>query len=677
MTSPPNENFRKDINGLRALAVIAVVFYHFRISGFHGGFIGVDIFFVISGYLMTRIILSASESGKFSLSAFYLARAKRIVPALLVMCVTLLAVGWFLPLTAYEYQQLAKHVRDSAIFVSNHTYARESGYFDTAAHEKWLLHTWSLSVEWQFYLVLPLLLLVFKKIRQTASPRYFLVLLLIASLVSCLYATATKPEKAFFFLPFRAWELLSGGLIYLFAEQKTVSNRLASRLATTSVFLLFLSILFLSPTDPWPGWRAIFPVLISGLIIAVRDDKNPILTNPAVQWIGLRSYSIYLWHWPFVVALGLYGWQENAEAIFAGLIATLIMGLLSYRHIETPARQHLKSYQTRSLWLVFAGVMIALTFPASWLSKQHVLPQRTQAYLAAALLADEPPVENAWRPECFNGSREEGCLYGKAPVGAMMIGDSHASVTVTALQQASSAFGRGVQLWSKGACMTVLDIQSIDRADGARCKAFNTHALTRTTAAEPGVPVVIVNRVSLYPFGLYRVETHLPGRPQAILPNIAPDNQIDFLADYRRRLIETACSYAKSKRPVYYMLPIPEFHVNVPNALARNIMRKEPNSPDITITLADYHKRNDFVIGALKEARDICGVRLLDPVPYLCEDDKCFGSRNGRPLFSDNNHLNERGRHLLAPMFKVVLNESKGWSSTSGKPASAPFLGRD
>ncbi|AXS79407.1 acyltransferase family protein [Dechloromonas sp. HYN0024] len=657
MTLTPHENFRQDINGLRALAVMAVVLFHFHIAGFQGGYVGVDIFFVISGYLMTRIILSASEAGNFSISAFYLARAKRIVPALLVMCAALLAVGWFLPLTAHEYQQLAKHVRDSALFVSNHTYARESGYFDTAAHEKWLLHTWSLSVEWQFYLLLPLFVVAFRKIHRVARPALFLPVLLLASLIACLLITTLKPEKAFFLLPFRAWELLAGGLVYLFAERRSVSPRLAQIIAITSVTLLIATTLLLSSADPWPGWRAIAPVALACLVIAVRHENNVILANPAAQWIGLRSYSIYLWHWPLVVELGLYGLQDNAGAIAAALVATLIAGALSYRHIEIPTRQHFSRRHSRYAWMAFAAITLGLAVPASWLSEQQSLALRPQAERVSALLADEAPLENTWRPECFNGSQKDGCLYGKTPIGAMMVGDSHAGVTVTALLRTAAEFGQGVQLWSKGACMTVLDIQSVDQAEGERCKAFNQAVFATTMAAEASRPIVIVNRASLYPFGLFRIETHLTGRPQAVLPGISAEQQVDYLADYRRRLIETACAYARNQRPVYYMLPIPEFAVNVPNALARILMRHTGDAPDITTSLADYHQRNDFVIGALNEARDRCGVHLLDPVPYLCEKEKCYGSRDGRPLFSDNNHLNERGRRALAPMFRTVFTE--------------------
>ena len=161
--SPNSLEFRKDINGLRAYAVLAVMLYHFQIPFFNGGFVGVDVFFVISGYLMTRIILQGMEKGNGWLLNFYYGRARRIIPAVLVLCAVLLFLGWFLVLPE-DYRKLAKHSVAALTFSSNVTFWKESGYFDVASHEKWLLHTWSLSVEWQFYLLYPLILWVARRL---------------------------------------------------------------------------------------------------------------------------------------------------------------------------------------------------------------------------------------------------------------------------------------------------------------------------------------------------------------------------------------------------------------------------------------------------------------------------------------------------------------------------------
>lgn len=202
MSLQTEETFRPDIAGLRAWAVLVVVLYHFGVPGFSGGFVGVDVFFVISGFLMTKIIVNGLQGvgGKrFSLWQFYLARARRIVPALVVLCVVLLIIAWFvMPFT--DYKQLGMHVLTAVLFVSNIQFWREAGYFDVESHDKWLLHTWSLSVEWQFYLVLPLVLwATWKHWPGSKGAVVVIVAMMLASFTLSVWFTATKPEAAFFF----------------------------------------------------------------------------------------------------------------------------------------------------------------------------------------------------------------------------------------------------------------------------------------------------------------------------------------------------------------------------------------------------------------------------------------------------------------------------------------------
>lgn len=215
-----NSNFRYDINGLRAYAVILVVLFHFGIFGFSAGFIGVDIFFVISGFLMTNIVVKSLERGDFSLLNFYLARGIRIVPALFVVSTIVLILGWFFLLPT-DYKALAKHTLSSINFFSNIVYWRESGYFDTDSHNKALLHTWSLSVEWQFYLVFPIIVALIYKIKKSRKfLLFFIILGTILSFILSIIITAKNPSAGFFLLPTRAWEMLIGGLILFIPKEK-------------------------------------------------------------------------------------------------------------------------------------------------------------------------------------------------------------------------------------------------------------------------------------------------------------------------------------------------------------------------------------------------------------------------------------------------------------------------
>src|SRR5690606_5663732 len=225
MEPPVSSAFRTDINGLRAWAVLLVVLFHFQIPGFSAGFLGVDVFFVISGYLMASILFAGLSAGTLSLRSFYAARMKRIYPALMLVCVACLAAGWFL-LMPRDYMQLGSHVRESILFTSNYRYLSEAGYFDAPAEGKWLLHTWSLSVEWQFYLIYPLL--VCALYRFTHQHRTLLITTLAIAAASLLwnsYCSVYAADQAFYGFPGRAWELLIGSATYHLSQLRQPARR--------------------------------------------------------------------------------------------------------------------------------------------------------------------------------------------------------------------------------------------------------------------------------------------------------------------------------------------------------------------------------------------------------------------------------------------------------------------
>lgn len=321
--------FRKDINGLRAIAVIAVLLFHFNPSWLPGGFAGVDVFFVISGFLMTGIIFRGIEQNNFSLLKFYVARVNRIVPALVALCLFLLIFGWFY-LTPLDYKALGKHVAGSLTFVSNIFYWRESGYFDASSLEKWLLHTWSLSIEWQFYILYPLVLIA---IKRTFSPAAIKPLILTATVLSftlCLFVTYKHPSASYFLLPTRAWEMLMGGVAYLYPF--TTKGRQKRALELLGLAFIIGSYFLVSADTPWPGYLSLFPVLGTFLVIQAQRQQSMLTGNIVFEKIGLWSYSIYLWHWPIVVAI--YYYSLNEVFIYIGILLSVVLGFLSYQYIE-------------------------------------------------------------------------------------------------------------------------------------------------------------------------------------------------------------------------------------------------------------------------------------------------------------------------------------------------------
>ncbi|KAA1154914.1 acyltransferase [Pseudoalteromonas sp. FUC4] len=389
--------FREDINGLRAIAVIAVVLFHFNPSWVPGGFAGVDVFFVISGFLMTGIIFKGIEQGNFSILKFYIARANRIIPALAILCLVLLVFGWFF-LSPNDYEQLGKHAASSISFLSNVTYWRESGYFDAASHEKWLLHTWSLSVEWQFYIIYPIVLVSLSKFLSVINMKKLVLLGSILGFVFCAVATYKWPSASYFLLPSRAWEMMLGGVAYLYpinlsAKQKKVTE-------WTGIILIFSSYIFISKDTPWPGYLALIPVF--GSFMVIQAQSNCFITcNKTFQKIGVWSYSIYLWHWPLVVTI--YYFSFNEYYIYLGLVLSILLGYLSNKHIEKikfnsnfkNLRDYLKCKPVYIVVFIFSlGTYILSTqgknyiqymFPenaviVTALKKQIIMPKRTNGY---------------------------------------------------------------------------------------------------------------------------------------------------------------------------------------------------------------------------------------------------------------------------------------------------------
>jgi len=351
-------NFRYDINGLRAIAVIAVVIFHFNHSWIPGGFAGVDVFFVISGFLMTKIIFNGLENKTFNLFKFYVARANRIIPALAVLCLALLIFGWF-NLTPDDYRFLSKHVISSLGFFSNITYWQESGYFDSIAYEKWLLHTWSLSVEWQFYIIYPVLLMLLNQFISFGNLKRLIIVATIIGFGLSVYVTLYWPDSSYFLFPTRAWEMMLGGIASLYTFNFKESNK--KKLELTGILLIVSSYLFISSDTPWPGYMALLPVLGAYLMLVANRQDSLLTNNVVFQVIGRYSYSIYLWHWPIVV----YGYYTVDHWWIIGLPLSLLLGGLSYKYIETIRFSTFSSwfniYRLKPLWLLTFVSLLSLS----------------------------------------------------------------------------------------------------------------------------------------------------------------------------------------------------------------------------------------------------------------------------------------------------------------------------
>jgi peptidoglycan/LPS O-acetylase OafA/YrhL len=327
-------NFRYDIAALRAVAVISVLLFHFNIPFFKGGFSGVDIFFVISGYLMTKIILNGIDRQQFSLLQFYKKRADRIIPALVFMILTTLLICFFVYLPD-DYMEVTRNASASVLFYSNIAYAFVGGYFGNSADNNIYLHTWSLSVEWQFYLLLPIVLVIANKYWKIDRKYYFNIFLtiIVLNFAGTLLVTRYLPNHSFYQLPPRAWEMLFGGLAFLTPSKINVGTRRI--MAYLGFTMLILGVVFLDSELKWPGFYTILPVVGTYLILIANVNDFYILKSEVVQFFGRISYSLYLWHWPIFVFGNYIGISFTPINALGGILLSILLGYLSYRYIES------------------------------------------------------------------------------------------------------------------------------------------------------------------------------------------------------------------------------------------------------------------------------------------------------------------------------------------------------
>lgn len=340
--------FRKDINGLRAIAVLSVLIFHFNPSYLPGGFAGVDVFFVISGFLMTSIIFRGVESNNFSIFNFLKARAKRIVPALLVVTIATIAIG-FMVTDPSSYKAMGKHAISSLLFISNIIYNSESGYFEAQSHSKFFLHTWSLSVEWQFYIIYPIIICLLKKAMTLKNIKIIILTLFVVSLLASIYMGINRESSSYFMIYSRAWEMLIGGIAYIYPLKVNDSKR--KYIELLGLILIISSFFIFSNKTPWPSYNAILPVVGAYLCILSNNSKSMLSFSP-IQFIGLISYSVYLIHWPLIVFL----YKDNIEINFVAFtLLTLAMASLLYYFVERK-----REYGYGILAIYIAGVIVSL-----------------------------------------------------------------------------------------------------------------------------------------------------------------------------------------------------------------------------------------------------------------------------------------------------------------------------
>lgn len=622
-------NFRTDINGLRAYAVMLVILYHFGFSSVSGGFLGVDVFFVISGYLMTGIILTRLNKQNFSLLGFYAARCRRIIPPLMVLCLILMLVGYFL-MPPDEYKKMAEHAVSSLSFISNVVYFKQGGYFETGSVYKWLLHTWSLSVEWQFYLLLPLALMFTARfLRQQFAWAMGIAALLSFGLVLAMVATNFHLTSTYYLLPTRAWEMLAGGLVYL-APKSALSGQRAVPLL--GIIGLMVCALLFDESTAWPGIMTLIPVLLTAMIIHANVQNSIWFNNRIVQHIGKTSYSIYLWHWPLWVFWHLADWPITLVSQAMLILLSLATGWASYVLVENKhgwlsGKTYVTLGQTALVLLLGVLIVAKAGFP----SRAPQVVASIKQYSLERFVRGE----NCF---VFSGTTSPQCVFGNASqVNLVVLGDSHAAAMLSSIVGSARPEDSVVFIAQSG-CPSVPDIH---RSASPDCGGFVKNAIADIERKYPHASVLIINRLSFYLHGDYGSGSNTP--------KFSFINDGSSIAAYQQHF-GAAVKRLATHRRVFIMTPVPEFGYDVIYRMSRDAMRGKALA--VQQTRAEYQSHNQETLAMLNNiAAQSPNVALLDATQGFCDNSFCYGSKDDVPLYRDDNHLSEVGNKNLNGVF--------------------------
>ncbi|BDT61108.1 acyltransferase [Massilia varians] len=620
--------YRRDIDGLRAVAVLSVVLFHAFPAVLRGGFIGVDIFFVISGFLITSILLRELEAGSFSFAGFYARRVRRIFPALVLVLGACLAFGW-LALFPDEYQQLGKHVVGGAGFAANFFYWAQVGYFDTAADTKPLLHLWSLGIEEQFYILWPVVLLLGWRLRMNLLT--VAAVLALASFAVNLGGIAGHPSATFYSPASRAWELLLGaGLACLQARPGAAAPRLApapNLLAWLGAALLAAGLVLITREDPFPGWRALLPALGALLLIGAGPQawlNRVLLSNRLMVWIGLVSYPLYLWHWPLLSFAQIVESREPAPAIrAAAVLLALLLAWLTYRVVERP----LRGGGGRAKVAALSAMMLACAAVGGYIYLNDGLPARKPVqdnlanHKALVLVEDKANAEACKKRYGFD-SIYEYCLQADPAQDptVILLGDSHAYHVVAGLTKYYSSVGENLLMLGTRHPYWGLDPQG-DPYQQA------TQPMLELALGMPSVKTVVFS-------------THLRF-------GSAPEQRV--WVDAAR---ETFRRFNAAGKRVIFMNDVPIISFDPRSCIKRAGVASSATRMPCAITRADWEQQmvsHRAVLGAL--AREFPQIAWFDSSTALCDDSACHAMIDGRLMYRDNNHLSYDGDLLVGRHF--------------------------
>ena len=662
----PALTYRPEIDGLRTIAVLSVFFFHAGINTFSGGFIGVDVFFVISGFLITSLILSDRDSGKYTISRFYERRVRRILPALMAVLAVCSICAWFV-LLPIDLKHYAESLGTTILFASNFYFKNRTGYFfEGEADISPLLHTWSLAIEEQFYILFPLLLAAIYRYKPHLL-RTVLVITCVISLCFSIWWVKLDQNDAFYLLPFRGWELLMGALL---AKQPVLNirNKFAAELSgITGLTLIIVSVLFYNRHIEFPGLYALVPCLGTFLIIASNTSSRNLvgrfLSLKPVVFFGLISYPFYLWHWPMIVFLKYQQGQPlTKEQVFVIFILTTILSILTFYFIENPIR-HRKVLADKRLLvktaIVISGLMITMGLTTMAFSG---FPARIDANVARFASAKEDIDQDT--NKCFQVNnfellkKDQLCRLGntmKETIDFILWGDSHADAIYPAIKSIAKKSGLQGVFTGSPACPPMLGVNRIN--SGNFCAKFNA-AVVDYIKTKQIKTVILVARWDVNILG--RTDYELQRDAEQIYLHDDDSTDISLAENIRAfergvsRLFQTL---QQNGNKIWVVIQAPNTGLKTPYYLARKALQ-EKQPEEVRLDLDQMMKRHKRVLDLFANMKRNFDINLIDPADFLCVKAKCLIAYQGNSLYRDDDHLSKFGALLLQNIFRPVFTHT-------------------
>ena len=668
--------YRREIDGLRAIAVLPVILFHTGLLAFSGGFVGVDVFFVISGYLITSIIISEKQAGNFTLLVFYERRVRRILPALLVVMAACLPFAWMW-MFPEEMRDFSRSLMGVSAFVSNILFWRESGYFVTAAELKPLLHTWSLSVEEQYYLLFPLFLIYLYRFGRRWVIWALLVVFLI-SLAGAQWGSSHKTIANFYSLPTRAWELILGSFIALVPNSSNAcaTNAGPYRLSLNKygsligLLLIAYSVIYFNRETPHPSIYTLIPTVGAACVIVFATPVTPVgrlLSSRILVFIGSISYATYLWHQPLFAFARYRTINEPSTLVFVGLTLTaMVLAAFSLRFIELPFRNSKIISRKGIFGITLTGTLCFFMLGALWYSK-HGLPDRFSADLHPKFFPKKTNESTACNLAAVESAKTlQYCYFGdtNASKTVALYGDSHAQSLFSELDSAFKTHAiRGLRVYMTN-CEIIPNILVANNS-------YKSNHLQQEECLETysslldylkqNVSFVIISlrwTMRMYPVagsvdelafnngegGREHIEPRkyttldLNGTPS--LEGAGKKDAIDMLLRTMNQL----------NKPVFVIHPIPEVGWDIPKYNFVSYLNDKSTPMSISTSHERFKNRNSFVNDALNNVQNYQNLIHIKPERQLCDSlmkGRCVAQWNGTPLYYDDNHLSNAGARMI------------------------------